>query len=284
MFWAVVGSIKFVAILAGMIFFWLYSEWIHLFFSEKKSAMILRRHARWVIAWMLKILNVKVHSNLVPIPSGSLLVANHLSYLDILVIHLYYPSVFITSTDIMKMPLLGRLCQNTGSLVVHRRWIWNLHREIDAICRELENGERVILFPEATTSDHSRVLPFRSSLMEAAVQTHAQLIPLALNYVSINRRPICSANRDRVCWYGDMTFLDHLWKLCCLASICMELKVLPPISKQGGLGRKSLTRLAYERIQSQVLQIKPGNQNLLGFYGDKVMAPPFLKGEGMQNA
>ena len=129
--------------------------------------MILR--TRSFIKVLLRILNIEVTvSGCENIPKNGLIVANHLSYLEVLALQIASPSIFVTSKEIERTPFLGSLCKRSGCLFVNRRSIWNLPSETTEIESALSRGFNVTLFPEGTTTDGFSLLPFRSSLLQAA--------------------------------------------------------------------------------------------------------------------
>ncbi len=150
---------------------------------------------------------------------GYLLAGNHLSYLDVLVISSQVPGCFVTSVEIKETPGLGQICQVAGCLFVERRNKHNITLEIKEICEGLSSGLNVIIFPEATSTNGEQVLRFRKPLFLAAVLSERPCLPVALSYRAIQNDPVTVENRDLICWYGDMDFLPHLWKLSGLGSI-----------------------------------------------------------------
>lgn len=158
-----------------------------------------------------------------------LIISNHLSYLDILVICRIFPSAFVTSVEMRDTPFLGHICKLGGCLFVERRSRTNLSEEIKDITNGLKERMNVVIFPEATSSDGSQVLRFKRPLFQAAIDSQRPVLPLCLNYRYVSHEPITHKNRDSVFWYGDMTFIDHLWKVFKCDSIEVELTVHEPI-------------------------------------------------------
>ena len=138
--------------------------------------------------------------------AGRLLVANHVSYTDVLAICSVMPCVFVTSVELKNTFFLGQLARLSGSLFVERRRPSGLKEEIEAISRVLAEGLSVVIFPEGTTSDGSRVMPFRKPLFDAAVRAGAGIIPVCLRYVAVNGAPLSPSSRDSVFYYGGIGF------------------------------------------------------------------------------
>lgn len=165
----------------------------------------------------------------VPQNTGVLFVGNHLSYTDVVIISGVVTTCFVTSVEIKETPFLGQLCQMAGCLFVERRTRKQLTKEIGELGEGLDHGLAVTVFPEATSTNGEGVLRFRRPLFLAAVQTSKPVVPICLNYRSLSDRPLTAANRDFVFWYGDMPFVSHLWNMCGLGRIDVDLTFMPAI-------------------------------------------------------
>jgi 1-acyl-sn-glycerol-3-phosphate acyltransferase len=179
-----------------------------------------------------------------------LIVANHLSYIDVLVLASLVPSVFITSVELKNTALLGTLARLSGCIFVERRTPSGLKREIGDIASVLGQGVSVTLFPEGTTSNGDRVQPFKNSLFDAAVVTRADIVPLCFRYTRVNEEPLSRRNRDAVFYYGGVTFLKHAPSLLALQSIEVEVIVLKTIKVHDGHTRKEIAALTHSAISA----------------------------------
>ncbi|MCM2349263.1 MAG: 1-acyl-sn-glycerol-3-phosphate acyltransferase [Bacteriovoracaceae bacterium] len=194
----------------------------------------------------LWILNIQVtrDSPINSRPKGKLLIANHLSYLDILVLFAHYPALFITSQEIKETFLLGRITELAGCFFVERRKSKRTHesmvKELEDIKKKLLRGHNIFLFPEGTSSDGKSILPFKSTFFQTAIDSGAEILPLCLRYTS--------PNGDKVCWYGEMTFPDHLFRMCLEHEITVTLNELNEISVQPSALRNELRDLAHKII------------------------------------
>lgn len=179
----------------------------------------------------LKILDVQVNvDTAAPLPEKSyLFVGNHLSYLDVLVIAHKVSGCFVTSQEIRETPVLGHICELGGCLFVERRNKSNLTKEIRQVSDALAQGLNVVIFPEATSTNGEQVLRFRRPLFMAARMANTPVLPFCLNYESIDGVPFHLGNRDRICWYGDMAFVPHLWSLAGAQSVIVRLHFLEAI-------------------------------------------------------
>jgi len=172
--------------------------------------------------------------------AGMLIIPNHMSYLDILVINALFPAVFVTSREIEKTPVLGHITKVAGCTFIERRHKRDLHRDIDRLSALLNEGINVTLFPEGTTTAGDHILPFKKSLFEAAIRSKARVVPVCLRYETVGGEAFSHANHDSIAWYGKMKFLPHLLKLVSVKSIVVRLTVLPDMQFRGHRCRKKL--------------------------------------------
>jgi 1-acyl-sn-glycerol-3-phosphate acyltransferase len=182
--------------------------------------------------------------------TGRLVVANHVSYIDILVISSLVPSVFVTSVELGSTAFLGMLARLGGSLFVERRKASGLTREIAEIARVLGEGFAVALFPEGTTSNGDRVRPFKKSLFDAAVRAESDVLPLCIRYRQVNGVKLTPDNRDLVFYYGGVSFSQHIPGLFSLKSVDVEVIPLRTIQVHQKDMRKELAARAHDAISA----------------------------------
>lgn len=266
------GYIKFFIVGLGLTTYLAISAVMFLCKKDKRvtnNTLKLRQRFIHLILRVLSI-DVKVLGAEV-IPKNSLIVANHQSYLDVLAIDLHCSSVFVTSQEMENTPFLGDLCRNSGCLIVNRQSIMGLKKEIAKIKKVLSRGFNVVIFPEATTTDGSCILPFRSSLLESAVLAEKKINPVAISYTKIDGEALNLANRDTVCWYSTMGFVSHLFQLCMVGSVEMTLDFMDPLNSNGHRNRKELAALSRSMI-SDCVDCLPSSsaRNSYYFTGDRV--------------
>ena len=179
--------------------------------------------------------------------NGALILPNHISYLDIVAIQSLLPCQFVTSNDIGRTAFLGHLCRRGGCIFINRKSRVDLQRNIDEITTQLNLGGRLVLFPEGTTSPGDRILPYKSSLLEAALRSRTKVFPLCIQYIEIDGHPMTPAHNDRVAWYGDMPFFPHLWKLMTVRSLRIRITFPGSISFRHHRSRKLLTQEIQEK-------------------------------------
>ena len=196
---------------AGKLVWFLFEVGIILFdfifttaFAPKKS----RRLARAVWLHRASRRHIKIYScdyaSTGPVPKSGLLVSNHLSYLDVLVIAAITPAVFVAKSEIRGWPLFGWLASLAGTVFIERArrtHVGAVNREIKSA---LADGALVVVFPEGTSTNGDEVLPFRSSLLEPVTTgTH----PISTGYIHYELEG--GDARNEVCYWGDHTFFPH---------------------------------------------------------------------------
>lgn len=156
-------------------------------------------------------------------PQNGLLVCNHLSYVDVLLIASQGRVVFVAKSDVRKWPLIGKLLETSGTILAERGRPLTAPNTVTCIRSSLEKGMTVVLFPEGTSSDGSSVLPFKPALLQAALDVGAFVTPAAISYQVIGG----NAAHD-VCYWGDAVFLPHLIRLARLKEIKANLMIGTP--------------------------------------------------------
>jgi 1-acyl-sn-glycerol-3-phosphate acyltransferase len=159
---------------------------------------------------MLRICNVEVEVVGAPPKGanrqGALVVSNHISWLDIYVIHSWQPVRFVAKSEIRSWPLIGWLCEKTGTIFIERARKRDAHRVLHDITDVMLQGDLVGVFPEGTTTDGSTVLPFHANLMQAPISGGLPVQPLGLNYLdAATGQPTLAA-----AYIGDTTLLQSL--------------------------------------------------------------------------
>ncbi len=216
--------------------------------------VILINNTSFTSRLMLRLLGIRVQVNhrerLCESKRGRLIVANHVSYVDVLVIASLIPSVFITSVELGSTLFLGVLARLGGSIFVERRKASGLKNEIAMIARALDDGFPVTLFPESTTSNGDQVQPFKNSLFDAAIATGTAVLPICLRYIKINNEVPADGEKDAVFYYGGMTFFGHFPKLLSLKSVAVDVMPLEEINVHAHTSRKELAAEAYTAISA----------------------------------
>ena len=195
----------------------------------------------------------------------TLFVSNHTSYIDITVLGALIPGSFVAKTEVAKWPLYGWLAKLQRTVFVDRRRNTS-HLQRDQLQQRLAAGDNLILFPEGTSNDGNRVLPFRSALLSVAEasSTDAPLViqPVSVAYVALNGIPMGHGLRPLVAWYGDMTLGPHLWQFSRLGKITAVVEFHPPVDFKDAGSRKDLTRYCLTAVADGVERALTGRAQI----------------------
>lgn len=190
----------------------------------KRSGALAVARADWLqmsARRVLRVFGVQVNRH-GDAPRAGLLVSNHLSYLDILVLASLSPAAFVAKADMARWPLLGRLAQMAGTRFVRRESradVARVNREIQAA---LDDGLLLVMFPEGTSSGGETVLAFKSSLFEPAIRLGTPVTAGCIRYGLTHGDPA-----EEVCYWRDMTLLPHLLKLLGRCSVQAAVAFAP---------------------------------------------------------
>ncbi|WP_246845800.1 1-acyl-sn-glycerol-3-phosphate acyltransferase [Bdellovibrio sp. ZAP7] len=197
--------------------------------------------------------------------AGSLLVANHMGFVDILLLAGIEPMSFITSNEMRETPLLGPITELAGCFYVERRSRTKILGEMKRLADSLKDGLNIVLYPEATSTNGEKVLPFKRTLMMAASEAGVPVQPVVINFTSINGEAFNTRWRDAVCWYGDATFVEYFWKTLRLKSVTAEIEYLEilhakPEDERGALADKAHAMISAKFVPVQ--QVPPAAEQL----------------------
>ncbi len=175
-------------------------------------------------------------------------VSNHSSWLDIPVLGGQFEACFVSKDDVTGWPLVGTIARLGRSVFVSRQR-HATGRERDVLQRRLADGDSLVLFPEGTTSDGSRVLPFRSSFFALAEGGNALLIqPVSVVYDRLGGLPTGRAARPLFAWYGDMDIASHFWRLAQYRGLRATVLLHPPIDSADFADRKALAQAVWSAV------------------------------------
>jgi 1-acyl-sn-glycerol-3-phosphate acyltransferase len=184
-----------------------------------------------------------------------LIVANHVSWLDICVLGSCLPLCFVAKAEVARWPGVGLLARLQRTIFVDRTSRTATGKVAREMAARMNDGDPVVLFAEGTSSDGNRVLPFRSALIGAARQgmgeegAGAAIQPLAIAYVGQNGLPLGRAGRPRLAWYGDMDLAPHLLEVLRRGAVDVELHFGEPLD---GANRKAATLAAEQAARTML--------------------------------
>lgn len=190
------------------------------------------------------ILGFEVRRYGAPAPARpTLFVANHTSYLDIPILSSVTEGCFIAKAEVATWPLFGWLAKLQRSVFIERR-AQRTAEHRDVIRERLQQGDKLILFPEGTSHDGMRVLPFKSALFSAADHevddTPVTVQPVTIAYLRLDGMPLGRFYRPVLAWYGDMELGSHLWMMLGLGTIDVAVIFHPPVTLAMFGSRKAL--------------------------------------------
>jgi 1-acyl-sn-glycerol-3-phosphate acyltransferase len=175
-------------------------------------------------------------------------VSNHSSWLDIPVLGGQLDACFVSKDEVGRWPFVGTIAR-LGRTVFISRQRRATARERDVLRERLAVGDNLLLFPEGTTSDGSRVLPFRSSFFAIAEGADPPLIqPVSVVYDRLGGLPTGRASRPVFAWYGDMDLASHFWRLAQRRGLRVSILLLPPLDPTSFASRKALSHAVWRAV------------------------------------
>ncbi len=187
--------------------------------------------------------------------SPALIICNHISWLDIFVINTIHPCRFVAKSDIRSWPLIGWLCENTGTIFITRGKQRDVRRIYAGLVKSIHDGERVAFFPEGTTAPQGTVLPFHANLFEAAIEADVPVQPYALRYLDAD-----GGLHDSADFIGEMTFVESVIAILKSGGMCAELIRLPAIPTEGA-HRRELAATARALVASVISPVADAADN-----------------------
>jgi 1-acyl-sn-glycerol-3-phosphate acyltransferase len=213
-------------------------------FPFADDAQRARHNQKWS-AGLLAILRIEIQLQIadgVDLDRAGLVVANHVSWLDIFILNAISPSRFVAKADIRRWPVIGWLCAQGGTIFIARGRQREVRRVYQGLLDGLRAGQRIAFFPEGTTAAQGALLPFHASLFEAAIEAHHAVQPCALRYV--DRHGSLHKGADFI---GDMSFAESVLLIIRSEPMCAQLVVLPQI-ETAGAHRRELAQAARTAI------------------------------------
>jgi lyso-ornithine lipid O-acyltransferase len=190
-----------------------------------------------------------------------LIVSNHTSYLDIEVLGSLIPGSFVAKAEIAGWPFLGWLAKLQRSVFIERRSS-KAREHKDEIEKRLLEGDVLILFPEGTSNDGNRILPFRSALFSVAerrIEGEALVVqPVSLAYTRLDGMPMGRSFRPFFAWYGDMELPPHLWQMLGLGLVTAEVVFHEPVTIDRFGTRKVLAEACWRIVAEGVATLLTG--------------------------
>lgn len=176
---------------------------------------------------------------------GRMVVANHVSWLDIFLIDAVAPSCFIAKADIARWPLIGTLVGRVGTIFLERGKRHAVHDALVHVAGQLEAGRRIAIFPEGTTGSGENLMPFHANLIQSAVRAGVPVDPVGLRYTGLAGECV-SGDGGTMDFVGEITFVGSWWRIIGAPGVIAHLHVLPEIPPAVPEDNKARHRVAGE--------------------------------------
>jgi lyso-ornithine lipid O-acyltransferase len=187
---------------------------------------------------------------------GYVIIANHVSYVDGIVLGSIFPIVFVSKREVKKWPIVGQWNVLCGTIFINRQRKNEVGTMVREMTRKLRQEANILLFPEGTSTNGEKMLPFQTVPLAAPLRSRSIILPVNLAYQTIDEQPVTAANRDFVYWYGDMDFVTHFWNLLGRRGVEVLVTLHPKIEcfryADNSAGRKKLAEDCYNRVLGRV--------------------------------
>ena len=174
---------------------------------------------RWAFSnWarrVARVLGLRINARNIQPNAPFLLVSNHLSYVDIIVLESLADCAFVAKSEVAGWPVAGLICRTMDTIFIDRKMKRDIPRALAKIEKALTRGMGIVLFAEATSTNGTSVAPFKSSLLEFAA---SKRVPVHYATISYATPATATPAQESVCWWGDMTFSGHRFRLLRLRS------------------------------------------------------------------
>ena len=187
-----------------------------------------------------------------PARGPALLVANHISWLDVIALGAVVKAAFIAKREVARWPLIGLIALAGRTVFIDRSRRTDTARAIGAMAARFAAGDMLMLFAEGTSSDGRRVLTFRSPLLAAAAcgdEQRPAVIPVSIAALRLAGLPLCRRTMPLVAWYGEMPLAGHLWQLLKRGPVEIEIRFHDPVAGDRLADRKQLTRCCESTVR-----------------------------------
>ena len=207
---------------------------------------------------------------------GYVIIANHVSYVDGIVLGSIFPIVFVSKREVKKWPIVGQWNVLCGTIFINRQRKKEVGALVREMTRKLRQDANILLFPEGTSTNGEKMLPFQTAPLAAPLRSRSIIVPVTLAYTTIDEQPVTAVNRDFVYWYGDMDFVTHFWDLLGRRGVEVLVTLQPKIEcfryADNSAGRKKLAEDCYNRVLGRVT----GKGLILDDGGDSTDEPSTL--------
>ena len=227
-----IGAARFIAVFVYILCCFVIIFGVFPFSTPEGKGRIIRRWSARILRW----LGVKVDvfgqyrgdarvrdSGRTPGQVGRLIVANHISFLDIFALNCVFPSAFVAKAEIARWPVFGMIAKSVDTVFIERGNRRSLINTAEAMAKALDEGRNLLMFPEGTTSDGTGLKKMHGNLMEGAVRRRAEVIPVVLRCKTQGKVTTVPA------YVGDVGLFECLWKVVTMEDLHLEIHMLEPL-------------------------------------------------------
>lgn len=204
------------------------------------------RIRQWWSGRLLRILGVELRTHGEAPGGACLVVANHISWLDVFALSAWRPMRFVCKSDVRQWPLIGWLVWRNEAIFVERGSRTAIAQTNRAIVASLKAGDGVAVFPEGTSTDGTRVLPFHAATFQGAIDVRGEIRPLALRYMDAK-----GAHSTAAAYCDDIGFMASLSAIADSERLVVEIAALAPLQSEG-LHRRELAMRAHASITTRL--------------------------------
>ena len=233
--------------LAGVVAHVFHGLWVS--YVGLHGATPAARHAavQWWSAKLLRRMGVELRLSGALAPGAVLVVANHISWLDIAALHAAGPRIrFVSKAAVAHWPLIGRLTRTASTLYIERERKRDAMRVVHEVAGALKDGDAVGVFPEGTTGLGDTVLPFHANLLQAAISTAAPVQPVVLRYSEPGRGVSTAAQ-----YVGDTTLVGSVLKLVRARGVAVHVSFLDTVAP-GEANRRALAHTLRDLVAARL--------------------------------
>ncbi len=219
--------------------------------SREQKLAHIQAWSRHVLEVMGIRLNIAPSSTFIWPNKTQLLVANHVSWLDVLVIQALQPCVFVAKSEVRHWPVVGSMAHACGVVFVDRSAASSARKMVDDVGSALHHGYCVAGFPEGTSSEGHDVSLFHANLFEAAIHRDVAVLPLALRYTDARTGSFCL----KAAFVGDIGFIESLHQVMGTSHLAVGVQIGKTLSPQGH-SRRTLAHLSHRSVLSQLQSLQ----------------------------
>ena len=220
---------------------------------------------------LVLIFGIKINYTGKALTKNTLFISNHTSYLDIVILGSKLNALFVAKSEINNWPIINKLTKIAKTIFINRQDLRKAGNQVNKISNELYSGYNIIIFPEGTSNDGNKVLPFKSSLFEIIKSKKLEdfkIQPVSISYCSMDGIPINRFFRPFFAWYGGMDLTTHAWNFFGLGNCEIKLNFHKARTFSSFKNRKDASKYCFDVISDQVTKDlnKKNRENELNLY------------------